>query len=100
MLVVRVGVARGVGALELPPLAELPEPRRSLRPRPRFRERPPPKLELVGPFGEFAELALQEREGRERLALVDVLVAEVARDGGDERLRGVRPPDGDITSRS
>ena len=57
MLVVRVGVARGVGALELPPLAELAEPRRSLRPRPRFRERPPPKLELVSRFGEFAELA-------------------------------------------
>ena len=63
MLVVRVGVARGVGALELPPLAELPEPRRSLRPRPRFRERPPPKLELgLGPFGEFAELALRSEK--------------------------------------
>ena len=62
-LVVRVGVARGVGALELPPLAELAEPRRSLRPRPRFRERPPPKLELgLGPFGELAELALRSEK--------------------------------------
>ena len=32
-----------------------------MRPRPRFRERPPPKLELgLGPFGEFAEQAQLE----------------------------------------